>query len=50
MVGFLGPTEIVLIALAVGIFFFGKNKVLDWAKTFGEVKKEMKEAQEIVKY
>ena len=37
---FLGPAEIVLIVVVIAIFFFGKDKVLDWARTAGQAKKE----------
>ena len=40
---FLGPAEIILIIVVIAIFFFGKDKVLAWARTVGEAKKEFKE-------
>lgn len=39
MIGFIGPTEIVLIIIVVAIFFFGKGKIIEWAKSLGEAKK-----------
>jgi len=44
MVGFLGAPEIILIIVVIAIFFFGKDKVLDWARTFGSAKKEFSKA------
>lgn len=41
---FLGPAEIVLIVAIIGVFFFGKDKVLDWARTVGQAKKEFNTA------
>jgi Sec-independent protein translocase protein TatA len=40
---FLGPAEIILIVVVIAIFFFGKDKVLGWARTVGEAKKEFNE-------
>jgi len=40
---FLGPAEIILIIVVIAIFFFGKDKVLAWARTIGEAKKEFHE-------
>ena len=37
---FLGPAEIGLIVVVIAIFFFGKDKLLDWARTAGQAKKE----------
>ena len=37
---FLGPAEIILIVVIIAIFFFGKDKVLGWARTVGEAKQE----------
>jgi Sec-independent protein translocase protein TatA len=45
MLGMLGLPEMVIIGLAVGIFFFGKNKVLDWARSFGQIRKEIEEGK-----
>lgn len=42
--GMIGPMEIALILGAVAIFFFGKGKVIEWAKAIGETKKAYKEA------
>ena len=36
----IGPVEIILILVVIAIFFFGKDKVLDWARTVGQAKKE----------
>jgi len=36
----IGITEIGIVA-ALGIFFFGGKKVVDWAKTVGKIKKEI---------
>lgn len=41
--GFLEPAEIILIVVVIAIFFFGKDKVLDWARTVGQAKKEFNE-------
>ena len=46
MVGFLGPTEMILIIVLVAIFFFGKDKVLDWVRSIGEAKNEFNEAKD----
>ena len=35
----IGAPELVIIAIAAGVFFFGKNQIFDWAKTVGEAKK-----------
>ncbi len=35
----IGLAEIAIIAVVAGIVFFGKNQVVDWAKTIGQVKK-----------
>lgn len=39
----IGAPELVIIAIAAGVFFFGKNQMLDWAKTMGEAKKAFKD-------
>ena len=39
----IGPVEIILIIVVIAIFFFGKDKVLDWARTVGQAKKEFTE-------
>ena len=44
---FLGPAEIILIVVVIAIFFFGKDKVLDWARTAGEAKKEFSEGTSV---
>jgi Sec-independent protein translocase protein TatA len=44
MVGFLGPTELILIIVLVAIFFFGKDKVLDWIRSVRAVKSELSES------
>jgi Sec-independent protein translocase protein TatA len=46
---FLGPAEIILIIVIIAIFFFGKDKVLDWAKTFGKAKKEFDDVNKATK-
>ncbi len=35
----IGIAEIAVIAVVGGIVFFGKNTVVDWAKTIAQVKK-----------
>jgi len=30
--------ELTVIAIIIGIFFFGKDKVIDWAKSIGQAK------------
>ncbi|MDP6671037.1 MAG: hypothetical protein QGI60_04440 [archaeon] len=39
----IGAPELVIIAIAAGVFFFGKNQVFDWAKTMGQAKKAFKD-------
>jgi Sec-independent protein translocase protein TatA len=45
MVG-IGWTEAVVIIAVAAIFFFGKDKVLDWAKSIGEAKRAYTEGTE----
>lgn len=45
----LGVPELLLVGGVIIIFFFGKDKVLDWAKTFGQAKREFSEVQKEVK-
>jgi Sec-independent protein translocase protein TatA len=40
----LGPAEIALIIVVAAVFFFGKDKVLDWVRSMGLLKKEFKDA------
>ena len=40
----IGITELALIVVVAAIFFFGKDKVIEWARTFGEAKKEYAKA------
>jgi len=42
-VGVIGPLEIVVIIAAIAIFFFGKDKVIEWAKSLGQAKKAFQE-------
>ena len=42
--GIIGPTEMALILVVAAIFFFGRGKVIEWVKSFGSLKKELKEA------
>lgn len=35
----IGTTELLIIAVVAGIFFFGKGKVVDWARGIGEARK-----------
>jgi Sec-independent protein translocase protein TatA len=42
----IGLQEGIIIVAVVGIFWFGKDKVLDWAKTFGQAKREFKASKE----
>lgn len=44
----IGTTELIIIGIAVAIFFFGGKKVTDWAKTFGQAKKEYNNAKKEV--
>jgi len=37
--------KVLLIIAIIGIFFFGKNKVIDWAKTIAQTKKEFSNTQ-----
>jgi len=39
----IGLQEGIIIVAVVGIFWFGKDKVLDWARSLGEAKKAYKE-------
>lgn len=41
--GAIGPLEILVVLAAIAIFFFGKDKVIDWAKSLGQAKKAFKE-------
>lgn len=41
----IGPTELILIALAVGILFFGSGKILDFARSFGRMSGEFKKGK-----
>lgn len=52
----LGITEIIIIVIALGVFFFGGKKVAEWARGLGrftgefkkgkkEVERELKEAE-----
>lgn len=41
----IGPTELVLIALAVGILFFGSGKIIDLARSLGRVSGEFKKGK-----
>ena len=43
--GIIGAPEIIIIAVVAGIFFFGKNKIIDWARGIGEAKQAMKEGE-----
>ena len=43
--GMLGPTELVLIIGVIAIFFFGKGKVMEWARSLGDAKKEFNDAK-----
>ena len=36
----IGVTEIAVIAVVGAVIFFGKDQVVGWAKTLGQVKKE----------
>jgi sec-independent protein translocase protein TatA len=41
----IGPVELVLIALAVGVLFFGSGKILDFARSFGRLTGEFKKSK-----
>lgn len=52
----LGITEIIIIAIALGVLFFGGKKITEWARNLGrftgefkkgrkEIEKELKEAE-----
>jgi Sec-independent protein translocase protein TatA len=42
----IGLSETTLLIVVAGIiFFFGKGKVLEWARSIGEVKKEYAESK-----
>jgi len=45
----IGATELAIIAVVAALFFFGKDKVIDWAKSFGEAKKAFGEASQPTK-
>ena len=55
----LGITEIIIIVIALGVFFFGGKKIAEWARNLGkftgefkkgkkEVERELKEAEKEV--
>ena len=45
----IGPTEAIPILIVVGlIFFFGKDKLIDWAKGLGEAKKAFSDASKTI--
>jgi Sec-independent protein translocase protein TatA len=35
--------------VVIGLFFFGKNKIIDWAKSIGQAKKAFNEGQTTTK-
>lgn len=39
----IGIPEAVVVVIVIAIFFFGKDKVIDWARSLGEAKKAYKE-------
>ena len=41
----IGPTELVIVALAVGILFFGSGKIIDLARSLGRVSGEFKKGK-----
>lgn len=41
----IGPTELVLIALAVGILFFGSGKIIELSRSLGRVSGEFKKGK-----
>ena len=41
----IGPTEIVIILLAVGVLFFGSGKIIDLARSMGRVSGEFKKGK-----
>lgn len=41
------PEMMVIVIIAGAVFFFGKGKVLDWAKGFGEVKQEYEKGKQV---
>lgn len=56
----LGLTEIIIIAIALGVLFFGGKKISEWARNMGrftgefkkgrkEIEKELKEAEKEIK-
>jgi len=56
----LGVTEIIIIVIALAVFFFGGKRVAEWARSLGrftgefkkgrkEIEKELKEAEKDIK-
>ncbi len=41
----LGITEIIIIAIALAVFFFGGKKVADWARNLGKFTGEFKKGK-----
>jgi len=41
---FIGAPEVIFIVIIVVILFFGKDKIIDWAGSLGQVKKEYEDA------
>jgi len=37
--GIIGAPEAIVIIVVIAIFFFGKDKIIEWAKSLGEAKK-----------
>ena len=44
----LGITEIIIIAVAIGVFFFGGKKLAEWAKNLGRFTGEFKKGKKEV--
>jgi len=45
----IGIPELILIALAVGILFFGSGKILEFARSFGRLSGEFKKGKQDIK-
>ena len=49
MFGF-GVPEIVLVAMAVGVFFFGSEKIVEFARSLGRASGEFKKSKQDIEH